>query len=394
MKIENTSMIPWKLKCPPHLVLGNDMALQVGVYAKQLGITKALLVTDKVMTEIGLPKNIVNAGEQDNLKFAIYNDVQPEPPVDNPNAALEIYKKNNCNGVIGLGGGSVLDVAKATAMLATNSGTFEDYVGIDKVENQCAPLMLMPTTSGTGSETSSFSIMMVNGSKMGVVDKKLMADIAIVDPKLTLTVPRKVTAATGLDTFAHHLDSLFSKGSSRLCDLLCLEGIRIVTKYLRKACADGENLEARYWMSYASTLGGVVMNMTDGAAANHALAFALGAKHVSHGLANAVMLPHVFYQVAKAEHEKVILMGEAMDENMEGISGYKAVEFVGKAITSLVEDVGCYLSIKEFGVGEEDLDFLVKETIGQKRVMGHATYKMTPMEIKDIFENALNLDKN
>ncbi|MFZ7134545.1 MAG: iron-containing alcohol dehydrogenase [Eubacteriales bacterium] len=393
MKFENTSMIPWKLKCPPHLVLENDAALKVGVYAKQLGITKALLVTDKVMREIGLPEKIINAGKKDNLEFAVYHDVEPEPPVDNPNAALEIYKKNNCNGVIGLGGGSVLDVAKATAMLATNSRKFEDYVGIDKVENRCAPLMLMPTTSGTGSETSSFSIMMVNGSKMGVVDQKLMADIAIVDPKLTITVPRTVTASTGLDTFAHHLDSLFSKGGSRLCDLLCLEGIRIVTRYLRKACADGENLEARYWMSYASTLGGVVMNMTDGAAANHALAFALGAKHVSHGLANAVMLPHVFYKVAKAEHEKVVLMGEAMGENMEGISGHEAVEIVGKALTSLVEDVGCYVSIERFGIDEGDLEFLIEESIGQKRVMGHATYQMTENEIKDVFINALNVDK-
>lgn len=384
-----TDMVPWKFKCPPCLAMANNIADEIGKYARKLNITKALLVTDKVIVKLGLAERLLKAGEADGISFAVYDEVLPEPPVDNPYAAYAIYKEQGCNGVVGLGGGSALDVAKAVAMLATNPGKFEDYLGIDKVPNRCAPLILMPTTSGTGSETSSFSLMLVNGSKAGVVDQKIMADVALVDPVLTLSAPRSVTASTGLDAFAHHYDCLFSVNQSRLLDSLCLDGISVIAKYLRKAWADGGNLEARYWMSYASTLGGVVMNMNDGASANHGLAFALVAKHVSHGLANAVLLKHTLPVLGKAEHEKVVLMGKVMGENMDGLSGREALQVVTDAVASLVGDVGCDIPLGDFDITEKDLDFLVKEAAGQGRVMGHATYRMTEEEIRGVFANAL-----
>lgn len=379
-----------KFKSPTALILENNCSMELGEYLKKLGVKKALLVTDSVILGLGVADKIMDKAKESGIEFEIYSEVLPEPPVDNVNTALKLYQEKGCNGVVGLGGGSAIDVSKAVAMLATNGGKYEDYAGIDKVPARCAPLILLPTTSGTGSEVSVFSIMLVNGSKMGVVDQNITANIALVDPLLTLSVPRSVTAATGLDAFCHHLESLLSVNGSPLSNTLCLEGIRVISQYLRKAVGDGNNIEARYYMSYASTMGGYVMNLTDGAAANHGLAFALGAKfHVGHGLSNAVMLPYVFPVIGRAELEKVRMVGEAMGENLEGLSDREALEVVVDAIKTLVSDVGCLIPLKNFGVTEDDLDALVEETNTQTRVMGHSTYQLKSDEIKAMFQAAL-----
>ncbi|WP_394266325.1 iron-containing alcohol dehydrogenase [Anaerotignum sp.] len=378
-------------KSPTALILHNGVASELGLHLQKLGVTKALLVTDTVIHDLGIAEMVMKeAKEKYGISFEVYKDVLPEPPVENVYSALKIFRDGGCNGVVGLGGGSSIDVAKAVAMLVTNEGTYEQFAGIDKVPKRCAPLVLMPTTSGTGSEVSVFSIMLVNGSKAGVVDQNISANIALVDPLLTLSVPKSVTAATGLDAFCHHLESFLSVNASPFCDAICLEGIRVISKYLRKAVADGSNEEARYWMSYASTIGGFVMNLTDGAAANHGLAFALGAKfHVGHGLANAVLLPYTFPVIGLAELEKVRRIGEAMGLHLEGYSDREALEAVSEAITSLVEDVGCLRPLHTFGATQDDLDDLVAETNTQTRVMNHSTYRLTSQEIREMFEKAL-----
>lgn len=377
-------------KSPTQLVIENGVASKLGMYLKKLNVTKALLVTDSVIMGLGVIDQMREAAKTYGVSFAVYSDVLPEPPEENVTAALQVYKENGCNGVVGIGGGSAIDVAKAAAMLVTNGGSYADYTGIDKVPNRCDPLILMPTNAGTGSEVSVFSIMLVNSSKAGVVDQNISANIALVDPLLTLSCPRKVTAAVGLDAFCHHLESLLSSNASPFCDIICLEGIRVISKYLRKAVADGSNQTARYWMSYASTIGGYVMNLTDGAAANHGLAFALGAKfHVGHGLSNAVLLPYTFPVVGLAELEKVRRIGDAMGVTTEGLSDREALDTVAEAITALVQDVGCLIPLREFGVTESDLDDLVAETDTQTRVMGHSTYKLTDYEIRQIFQQAM-----
>lgn len=377
-------------KSPTQMVIENGIAYKLGIYLKKLNVTKALLVTDSVIMSLGVVEKIIEAASPYGIDFAIYSDVLPEPPEENVTAALEVYKENGCNGVVGLGGGSAIDVAKAAAMLVTNGGAYSDYTGIDKVPYRCDSLILMPTTSGTGSEVSVFSIMLVNGSKAGVVDQNISANIALVDPELTLSVPPKVTAATGLDAFCHHIESLLSTNASPFCDAICLEGIKVISKYLRKAVADGSNRSARYWMSYASTIGGFVMNLTDGAAANHGLAFALGAKfHLNHGFSNALMLPYTFPVIGLAELEKVRRIGEAMGVCLEGLSDREALDAVSEAITALVSDVGCLIPLREFGVTENDLDGLVAETNTQTRVMGHSTYKLSSAEIKEMFRKAM-----
>ena len=153
-------------KSPTALILENGAAAELGFHLQKLGVKKALMVTDTVIYDLGVAAEVMKAAEEKyGIAFEVFKDVLPEPPVENVYAALEIYKSSGCDGVVGLGGGSSIDVAKAVAMLVTNEGTYEQFAGIDKVPKRCAPLVLMPTTSGTGSEVSVFSIMLVNGSK-------------------------------------------------------------------------------------------------------------------------------------------------------------------------------------------------------------------------------------
>ena len=378
-------------RSPTTLALGNGVARDAGLHLRKMGVSKALLVTDAIIEKVGILAQITSILKNSGVDFATYNQVQPEPPVENCYDALEILKKEGCDGIVGLGGGSALDVAKAAAMLATNTGRYEEYTGIGKVPKKCSPLLLMPTTSGTGSEVSMFSIMIVGGSKMGVVDQNITADLALVDPLLTLSVPRQVTAATGLDAFCHHLESYISVNHSPLCDLMCLEGMRIINKYIRRAVGFPGDQEARYWMSYASTIGGYVMNMTEGAAANHGLAFAIGAKfHLGHGLSNAIMLPHVLPVVGLSELEKVRRVGEAMGLELKSLSDRSALEAVSNALDVLVTDVGCKVSLASIGVSAPDIVKLTEETLRtQSRVMGHSTWQLTAEEISSIFPKAM-----
>src|SRR5699024_4894748 len=194
-------------KSPDELVVENGATKNLGLYLSKLNVSKVIITTDEVIMNVGIYDKVVQALEKENIEHVVYSKVQPEPPVENVYEALDLYNENNCDGVLGLGGGSAMDVAKAVAMLVTNPGKYEDFVGIGNVPNKSAPLVLMPTTSGTGSEVSVFSIMIVDGSKAGVVDKNILADVALVDPLLTLSVPRGVTAATGLDAICHHIES-------------------------------------------------------------------------------------------------------------------------------------------------------------------------------------------
>lgn len=382
-----STLATFNFSSPTTVAFGNGTAEKLGFYLEKMGAKKALIVTDKVMVEIGLVDRLSGNARVDCF---VYDDVKPEPPVENTLAALKIYQDNGCDAIIGVGGGSPLDVAKAVALLASNGGSYTDYVGIGKVGKRCAPLILIPTTAGTGSESSIFSIMLVNGAKAGVVDYNITAHVAIVDPLLTVSVPRSLTASTGLDAFCHNMETLISSNANPMAEMMSLYSIGLIAKWLPKAVGDPNNLEARYWVMLASMLGGYSSNTCEGCAANHGFAFALGGMfHVPHGLANAVFLQHVLQVVGIAESEKVRRMGEAMGENMTGLSDREAFEKTMAALRHLVKNVGCDIPLGKFGVKESDLPKLAEETLKQARVMGHSTYKLTSDEIQEIFRLAM-----
>ena len=377
-------------KSPTALIVGNGVIKELAAHLKKLQVKKCLMISDQTLKKLGIVDKVMDYAKAEGIEFAEYCDCLPEPPVENPKEAYEIYKSSGCQGIVGLGGGSAMDVAKAVSILVTNPGTFEDYVGVDKVPFRGAPLILAPTIAGSGSETGMFSIMMVNGQKAGVCDRNLCADVALVDPELTLTCPRGVTAATGLDGLCHLIEAYISSLTNSMAEMFALEGIHYTMKYLRKCVGDGNNLEARYWISYSSSISQLADNMTDGCAANHGLAFALGGVyHLSHGLSNAIVLPYVFPVVAKAELDRLPRLAKAMGLNPEGLTDSEVLTLITDALVEITRDVGCLIPLSTFGASEADLDKLVEETQAQTRVMGHSTWKLTDDEIREIFRKAL-----
>lgn len=377
-------------KSPTGFIIGNGVIKKLGAHLNKLGIKKCLLISDNTLKELGIVDMVLDYARADGIEFIEYCGCLPDPPVENVYEALEAYRANGCQGILGLGGGSAMDVAKATSVLVTNPGSFEEYVGVGKVPNRGCPLVLAPTIAGSGSEIGMFAIMMVNGQKAGVVDQNLCADLALVDPELTVSCPRGLTAATGLDGLCHLIESYISNLTSPMAEMFCLEGIHYMVKYLRKAVGQGDNLEARYWVSYASSIGLFANNLTDGCAANHGLAFAIGGVyHISHGLSNAIVLPYVFPYVARAELDRMPRLAQAFGLNIEGKNNQELADAITEELVRLNRDVGCLIPLSKFGGKPEDIDHLVDETLAQTRVMGHSSWKLTADELREIFTKAM-----
>lgn len=380
----------WNFSSATEVVFGLDAAKDIGQRAGKIQCRKVLVVTDQGIKQSGLLDLILGSLGASGVQYLVFDKTQPEPLVEQVYECRKILKDGNCDSVIGVGGGSAMDLAKAVALVSGNEGRFEDFVGIRKVPKKGLRVLLVPTTSGTGSEVSMFAVMTAGNAKAVVCDPLICADMAVVDPMMTVSAPRRITAYTGADALCHHIESFGSVKSSPLCEAITLEGIRCITTFLRPAFADGNNLEARYYMSYGSMLGGFAMNLTDGAAAIHGMAFSLGVKyHLPHGLANALMIPRTLEAVAPAMAGKIERIGEAMGLGMKGLSVKGKTAKVIESLEELLSDVGLPLHLAEVGAKPEDIELLTDGAMAQKRVMGQSPYKLTRDEVKAIFEKSM-----
>ena len=358
-------------------------------YVNKLGGKKILLMCDPGIASTPILGMVTAILETAGIEFVLFPKVTPEPPVADILKAVSILKKNNCDMCVGLGGGSAMDVAKGVAMAAGNDGKYEEYAGIGNVPRKGLPCLVIPTTAGTGAEVSIICIATKGESKIGVVDPLIAADAALVDPELTMGLPRKMTAETGIDALVHNIESFLTITENPLADTVTLEGIRRIWSYLRRAVSNGADREARYYMAYGSLLGGYAMNLTDGAASVHGLAFALGTLfHVPHGLAVSMMTPKTLAAVAKGNYEKFTAMGKAMGISCKGLTPTEAADKIVAEIEQMYRDIGIPLTLRGLNVGitEKDLDRLTDEAFSQKRVMGHSIHQLKREEVLSIFQ--------
>ncbi len=358
-------------------------------YVNKLGGKKVMLLCDPGIASTPILARVVDILKEAEIDHVAFTNVTPEPPVSDILSAAAELRENGCDMCVGLGGGSAMDVAKGVAMAAGNDGKYEEFAGIGNVPKKGLPCIVIPTTAGTGAEVSIICIATKGDSKIGVVDPLIAADAALVDPELTVGLPRKMTAETGVDALAHNIESYLTVTENPLADAVTLEGVRRIWKYLRRAVAYGGDREARYYMAYGSLLGGYAMNLTDGAASVHGLAFALGSKlHVPHGLAVAVMMPKTLAAVAKGDYEKFTNLGLAMGLELYGLPPASAAAAVVEEFEQMYRDIGIPLTLRELNVGlkESDLDMLADEAFSQKRVMGHSVYQMTRSEVLEVFK--------
>jgi len=293
--------------------------------------------------------------------------------------------------VIGIGGGSSMDTAKGAVLLAKNPGKVVDYAGFDKVSQRGLPKILLPTTAGTGSEvTRNFVITDEEENTKKVIFTDFgLADVAIVDPMLTVSCPPAVTADTGMDALVHAIETFVSVNATPFSDVLAIEAISLIGEYLPIACAKGENLEARYNMALGATISGLAFS-SGGLGAVHALAYVLGTEyHLSHGRTNAIMLPYVVDYNLTASPARYARIAQAMGENIDGLTNDEAAGLLVERLFRLLEIVGIPSTLGEYGITEKALDKLVAGGMEFSRLFIPNPRNLTEADVREIYTNAL-----
>ncbi|MBY0077569.1 iron-containing alcohol dehydrogenase [Priestia aryabhattai] len=350
-----------------------------------------LIVTDPVLKDIGLVDKVSAPLIQNGYEVDVYADTAPEPPLALGEKLVSYAKSRKFDLVIGVGGGSALDLAKLTAVLAVHDGAVEEYLnltGTKQITEKGLPKILIPTTSGTGSEVTNISVLSLESSKDVVTHDHLLADAAIVDPELTLSVPSKVTAATGIDALTHAVEAYVSVNANPATDALALKAIRMISSSLRAAVEDGKDKEARTQMSYGSYLAGLAF-FNAGVAGVHALAYPLGGQfHISHGESNAVLLPYVMGYIRSSCVTKMRDIFEALGGNATSLSTEEASYQCVKHLQSLVKDVGIPQTLRGFDIPESALQKLTEDGVQQKRILARSPLPLREKDIRAIYQSA------
>ncbi|MCK4792858.1 MAG: iron-containing alcohol dehydrogenase [Desulfobacteraceae bacterium] len=380
------------LLMPKSLLIGNDSIKEIGKVSKKLEGKNVIIFTDRNLAKLRLIENAIQALEKEGISVNLFEDVEFEPTVEVVEKALSTVKEKHYDIIIGFGGGSAIDVAKAVACLARHEGGVRDYFGKDTLKVDGLPSIMAPTTGGTGAEVSPGVIFIdqKDGNKKVIHDRRLIPDVAIVDPLLTLTVPPKLTAYTGIDALCHAMGCYISKKANPLADALAIEAIDLVGNNLRRAVSKGEeDIEARYNMSLAATIG-MIARVNSGGGATHGMAYPLGSKyHLPHGQSIALLMAHVMEYNVDSNIPKFMRIAKAMGERTEGLSDKEAAERAVEAIKSLLKDIGIFEGLREVGVKKEDFQEFV-EIVSQFsfRHIEVNPKKLTSEDMVKIYENA------
>lgn len=354
-----------KIYLPPLSLIGPDSLIDLKEELSNLPYKKALFVTDNVLVEIGLAKQVIDVIKESNIEIVLYKDVQPNPTVKNVNDGLALLKETRCDFILTLGGGSPQDCGKAIGILATNGGSIEDYEGIHMSKNKSLPLIAINTTAGTASEVTINYVITDEKRhiKMVMVDKNCLVDIAVNDPKLMLNKPAALTAATGMDALTHAIETYITKGAFEWSDVLALEAIKLISQSLEDAVKDGSDLEARNKMAWGQFIAGQAFSNA-GLGFVHSMAHQLGGMYdLPHGVANAILLPHVEKFNIPACSHKLKNVAEAMGVDVSYMSDEEGAEAAIAAIKTLSRAVGIPSGLREMGVKEEDFTEMSKNAL-------------------------------
>ncbi|HEY0836841.1 MAG TPA: iron-containing alcohol dehydrogenase [Azospirillum sp.] len=333
--------------------------------AKDLGGTRALVVGDPGVARAGLVERVAATLSKGGIPAATFTDVESDPAVQSVEAGSRLAKSEGCDVVVGVGGGSALDTAKAIGLMLTNGGTIRDYVGINRVPQPGAPVVAIPTTAGTGSELTIWSVLSDKERKVKISVGSTFncPRVALLDPELTLSLPPAITAATGMDALTHALESYVNKATQPISEAMSEQAMRLIAKSLRVAVAQGDNASARSDMLLASSIAALAFNSTR-LGLVHAFAMPLGARfHIPHGLVNAILLPAVMRFNLPGNFAKYARIAEIFGEPVAGLSLRDAAARSVDAIETLKADIGITARLGEFGLAQADFDGVVDEAM-------------------------------
>lgn len=364
---------------PEIIEFGVGVAGKLGAWAKAKGFSRVLVISDAF-----------NASRVDVLELpgevTVFSQVKSEPDTDNLDLVLAAANTARADLIVGFGGGSAMDLAKLASVLSGSTQTLRDVVGAGKVTGRRrAALAQVPTTSGTGSEAGIRALVTdpATQAKLAVESIHMLADIAVIDPGLTSTVPAATTAATGVDAMAHCVEAFTNRKAHPMIDLYAIEGVRLVGRYLARAVADGSDAEARAGLSLASLYGGFCLGPVN-TAGGHALAYPLGTRwHVAHGAANALIFPHVLAFNASSVPEKTARVIDALNLN----AGSDQAS-VFDATFGFCAGLGIEMRLSALGVPETDLDAMADDAFSIRRLLDNNPRDLGRGDILSIYRAA------
>lgn len=378
-------------RLPTVVHFANGAAASLVDRVKEHGGSKVLVVSDQGVKKAGLLEQLLGSMEQAGLPVAVFDDVEPDPGLETIMRGAVACSAVGADLIVAVGGGSPMDTAKAIRVVVENGGHIRQYGGVGKVPRPAAmPLLCLPTTSGTGSEVTTFAVLSdwERNIKVTFASPYLAASAAIVDPMLTVTAPPSVTAASGVDALAHAIEAYVSIAAQPPSDALGLRAIALIANALRPAFATGKDLEARHDMALGSLLAGMAFN-NGLLGITHSLGAALsGHGHISHGVAISALLPYVMEYNLPARLKRYRDVAEAMGAGVEGLTSSEAARMSVRMVRELVVDTGLPTSLSALGIGEELLPLIAEGA------MTHGMVRFNPRvptekEMLGILESAL-----
>lgn len=374
------------LLSPRKTLFGIGSVGKVAEEAKQFNGKNVLIVTDETVEKLKIVDEVRRPLEEEAFMVDVWNGVEPEPTMPVAEALTELARKKPYDIVIGVGGGSSLDMSKVASIMRTNQGSLGEYIGGLPLTHRGTPLIAIPTTSGTGSEATATLVVTHKSMKSGLTNPYLMPDTAIVDPALTQSLPQKVTANTGLDALSHAIEAYMSLRNNGYADAVALQSIRLVSDNLRLAYTQGGNLEARVNMSMASMLGGLAI-ANSSTCGGHAVAYGFAVmKQLPHGFSCAMALPFIMEYNLLAIPGRIRSIAEALGVDMYGLSEREAASLAVDAVAQLNFDLGLPLNLQELGVKREELSAIADETMKITRLLTVNPRSINREEALKLFE--------
>ena len=376
---------------PTVTLMGIGAHKEIGKQIRTLGGKKPFICTDKGIVDSGILNQVVEVIRRDvEIEPVVFDKTHPNPTDNNVHEGLDVYREKGCDLIISLGGGSSHDCGKGIGIVATNGGNIRDYEGVDQSRMAMPPFIAVNTTAGTASEMTRFCIITDTSRKvkMAIVDWRVTPNVAIDDPLLMAGMPPALTAATGMDALTHAVEAYVSTIATPVTDACALKSIEIISRSLRAAVANGQDMEARNNMSYAQYLAGMAFNNAS-LGHVHAMAHQLGGFYdLPHGVCNAILLPHVqrFNMIAKMD--RFVDIAVAMGEKVKNLSVRAAADKALEAIQTLSADIAIPSGLDELGVKEEDLTIMAENA--QKDACGLTNPRCPKLEdVIQIYKNAM-----
>jgi alcohol dehydrogenase class IV len=396
----------WTFHSAGQLIFGRHGTDQLGEIAGRLGARRILIVSDPVLVRAGLVERVGSPLKDSGVTVDAFTGGEPEPSLRAADACIDMARQFRPDALLGLGGGSNMDLAKITATALAHGGGPRDYIGDDKIPGPIQPLLCLPTTAGTGSEVSAAAVLTDtdNQIKVGVLSNYLRPRVAVVDPDLTVSCPPKVTADSGVDALTHAIEAYTAvdnaefplpagersvyQGRHPMGDCLAEKAIALIGAHLRRAVAKGDDLDAREGMALGATLAGLAFSNV-GVAAVHALEYPVGgATHCSHGAGNGLLLPFVMRFNLPARRRELATIARLLGEDVTGLDEQQAAERAIQAVEKLRTDVGIPGRLRDLGVTQGQLRPFAEKAFGIRRILRVNPRPVTVEDLEGILQAA------